>query len=162
MAAGTAVKTYGAIQQGRAADEQAEAQQDIANYNARMAERQAEEERKAAAEEAEKFREKGERFKAAQRATYGRAGVLATEGTPLLVLEDTARQLEEDRLSILRQGYLKSEYLMSKGRSQRWQGEAASARGKNIKRGANLSAVGTLLSGAAKAGRAGQKMGAFD
>ena len=177
IAAGTAVSTtmtiQGQRQQAAAAQAQeeteeailrqnAEAQRAIAEYNAQMAEREAEAERVAARREAEKFEKEGRRLKGTQRVLLARGGVLATEGTPALLLDETAQELEQERLDILKEGFRRSEYLESQAaglrfggeseaRSLRYQGAAARARGANLARGYKLASrgqYGTLLTSA--------------
>lgn len=149
--AGTAYQAYGQYQQGKAADAQAKSEQAILEHNARIAEQQAEDERQAAAREAEKFEKEGKHFKATQRVQLARGGVLATEGTPALLLEETAQELERERLDILTEGFRRSKYRISEAYGLRYQGSAARARGKNIKRGATLATAGTLLTGMGQA-----------
>ena len=148
--AGTAVATYGAVQQGKAADAAARSEQDILNYNAQLKEKEAEAEREAARVEAEQFQKEGRRLLASQKVKYARGGLLTTEGTPALVLEETAQELEFDRMQILKSGFLRASYRESEGYGMRYEGEAARARGKNLKRGSQLQAAGTLLGGMGK------------
>ena len=142
-----AVGTYGAIQAGRAADAQSQSEQDILNFNAEQKLKEAEDQREAAREEAARFAKEGQRLRATQKAAIAKGGVLSTVGTPALLLEETAQELEADRLAILRQGFLKGEYAESEAFGLRFQGTSARARGKNIKRGSALQATGTLLTG---------------
>ena len=159
LVAGTTVTTVGMIQQGRAAEAQAQAEQDILNYNAQQKIKEAEEIRKAAQEEAIKFRKEGRRLKGAQKVAIARAGVLSTIGTPALLLEETAQELEADRLAILEQGFLRGEFAESEAFGLRFQGVSARARGKAIRRGSQLAAAGTLLTGVGQVGMAGSRMG---
>lgn len=158
LAAGTAVTTYGMIQQGRAAEAQGQTEQDILNYNAAQKIKEAEEIRAAAQEEARKFAKKGRRLRGAQRVAIARAGVLSTVGTPALLLEETAQELEADRFAILEQGFLRGEFVESEAFGLRFQGVAARARGKAAKRGSQLAAAGTLLTGVGTIGLAKSKL----
>ena len=142
--------TVGAIQQGHAAEAQGRAEQEILDFNAAQKMKEAEERRKAASEESRKFAEEGKRRRGTLRVGVPRAGVL-TEGTPALLLEETAQELEADRLAILEQGFLEGEYAESQAYAQRFAGASARARGKNIKRGSYLAASGTLLTGIGEA-----------
>lgn len=155
---GTGVSAYGMIQQGIAAEAQSQAEQDILNYNAQQKIKEAEEMRAAAAEEAVKFAKEGRRLKGKQKVAIARAGVLSSVGTPALLLEETAQELEADRLAILKQGYLQAEFAGSEAFGMRFRGEAAKARGKAAKRGAYLVAGGTLLTGLGTAGLAKYKL----
>jgi hypothetical protein len=156
--AGTAVGTIGAIQAGRAAKAQGQAEQDILNFNAQQKIKEAEEQRAAAAEEAAKFAKEGKRLRGTQRVAIARAGVLASEGTPALLLEETAQELEADRMAILKQGFLQAEFAESQAFGLRFQGKSAAARGKAAKRGSLLAAGGTLLTGLGSAGLAKKKL----
>lgn len=147
---GAVTSAVSAVQQGRAAESQAETEQEILEYNAKQKIKEAEDKRAAAREEARRFAREGRRLMGKQRAAISRAGVLATEGTPALLLEETAKELEADRLSILKQGFLSAEYTESEAFGMRFQGKAAKAKGKNIKRGSTLAAGGTLLTGFGK------------
>jgi hypothetical protein len=168
--AGLGLQLKGQYEAGKAAQAQAETQQAILNqeaetrqaiaaHNAEIARRQAEDEREAARVAAEKFEKEGERLRGTQRVQIGRGGVLATEGTPALLLEETAQELEQERLDILKEGFRRGEFLESQAvglefrgateaRSLRFQGAAARTRGINIARGTRLASVGTLLTGA--------------
>jgi len=155
---GIAVSAYGIIQQGRAAEAQGQAEQDILDYNAAQKIKEAEEIRAAAQKEARKFAKEGRRLKGAQRVAIARAGVLSTVGTPALLLEETAQELEADRLAILEQGFLRGEFAESEAFGLRFQGVAARARGKAVRRGSQLAAAGTLLTGMGTVGLAASKL----
>lgn len=156
---GVAISTYGIIQQGKAAEAQAQTEQDILNYNAAQKIKEAEEIRIAAQDEAAKFAKEGRRLRGAQKVAIARAGVLSTVGTPALLLEETAQELEADRLAILEQGFLRGEFAESEAFGLRFQGVAARARGKAAKRGSQLAAAGTLLTGMGTIGLASSQMG---
>ena len=156
--AAATVGTVAQIQQGRAADAQAKSQQDILEHNARIAETQADEERRAAAVKAKKFQAFGEELKGEQRVGIARAGVLATEGSPALLLEETAFELEGERREILRTGFIRGGFQESQATGLRFQGSAARARGSNIRRGSQFSAAGTLLTGLGTAGVAQKQL----
>jgi len=155
---GITVSAYGIIQQGRAADVQAQAEQDILNFNAAQKVKEAEEIRAAAQEEARKFAKEGRRFRGKQKVAVAWAGVLTTEGTPALLLEETAQELEADRLAILKQGFLRGEFVESEAFGMRFQGVAARARGKAARRGSQLAAAGTLLTGMGTVGLTAYKL----
>jgi len=149
--AGLGLQGVGMIQQGIAAREQGEAEARIAEYNAQLAERQAAEAEKAAAYEAGKQEKEGERLQARQRALYAKGGVQAI-GTPLTVLEETEKELEMDRLMILREGKISSARARSQAQMARMRGEAAKKKGKSALIGSSLAAGGTVLTGLGKIG----------
>ena len=92
-----------------------------------------------------------------QRVRLAKGGVLSTEGTPALLLEETAQELEADRMSILREGFLGESFAMSQAEGLRAEGRAAKARGKNAKTGSYYAAGSSLLTGFGAAGSAGGK-----
>jgi len=83
---------YNAKREADYAGQQAE----FAEYNAAVAMTEAEEEAKEKGEE-------GRRLIAAQKARYGKAGILL-EGTPIDVLAQTMMEVDNDRLGILHRG----------------------------------------------------------
>ena len=160
IAAGAGTQAYGQYQQGKAAEAQGKAEQDILNYNARLKERQATAELERARTEARRFGKEGEALLATQQVGIAKGGVLATVGTPALLLEQTAQELEADRMAILKEGFLAESFRLSEATGLRFQGASAKARGKNIKRGARLAAAGTLLTGLGTAAFAKHKLSA--
>lgn len=155
IASGT-VATVSTVQAGRAARAQGKQQQDIQNRNAQLAEQKAEAERVAAEAEALKFETQGEALKSRQRALFAKSGV-ELRGSPLSVIADTAQNLEADRLSILREGVIRSGTTKQRADIFRAEGSAAAARGKAASRASILTATGTALSTGAKVGIAEEK-----
>src|SRR3972149_4109881 len=88
MVAATAASAYASYQSGKA-------QQQAANFNSEMANRQADQARAVAKIKEQTYRDEVGRRMAKMRADYAAAGV-TTEGTPLLVMMDSARQAERD------------------------------------------------------------------
>ena len=150
--AGVAVSTVGIVQQGKAAEAQGKSEADILAFNAAQKEKDAEAEREAARKAGIKFEREGERLLGTQRVQLARGGVLATEGTPALLLEETAQELEEERIEILKGGFARAEFRESEAFGLRFQGASARARGRNLKRGSQYAAGGTLLTGLGAAG----------
>ena len=150
LIAGTAASVAGTIQQGRAARAQARSEQDILNFNAEQKLKEAEQQRQYAQEEADKFSERGRRLRSTQKVSYPKGGVLMT-GTPAYVLEETAQNIEADKMEILKQGFLQAGRTSFEATNLRLQGKSAYARGKNAYRGSLLTATGRGLSGAATA-----------
>jgi hypothetical protein len=155
IAAGV-VQTVSTVQAGRQARAQGKQQQDIANRNAQLADQKAEAERVAAAAEALKFETQGEALKSRQRALFAKSGV-ELRGSPLSVIVDTAQNLEADRLSILREGIIRSKTSKAQADIFRAEGSAAAARGRAASRASILTATGTALSTAAGVGKAKAK-----
>ena len=145
---GGGVSAVGQIQAGAAADVASKNEQDLLNYNASLKDREAEQERARGVAEAKKFEKQAKRLRGSQNVQLARGGVLATEGTPSLLLEETALELEADRKTILEEGFLRGSFAQSQGIIQRQQGKSARARGSAAKKGSILAAGGTLLTGA--------------
>ncbi len=161
IGAGAGIQAYGQYQQGKAAEAQAKAEQQILNYNAKIKERQAAAEMERARAEAIRFGKEGEALLATQQVQIARGGVLATTGTPFQLAEETELELEADRMMILREGLLAESCRIPEAEGLRFEGRAARARGKNIRRGATLAAGATILSGIGQAGFATYKTTAF-
>jgi hypothetical protein len=83
--AGAAVSAYAAYESGQ---QQAAA----ARYNRKVAQNQATSAQDQGELAAERERERNRRLLASQRAAYGASGVITTEGSPLLVQMDSARE----------------------------------------------------------------------
>lgn len=109
-AAGTAMSAVGAVQSGQSQSQMArynaEMTRQTSEYNAQVARqgaeaarRNAETIRQAGEAEAARQRQKGSDLLAQQRAAYGAAGV-EFEGSPLLVMQETAARAEQDALAI--------------------------------------------------------------
>jgi hypothetical protein len=153
IAAAAGIQAFGQIQEGRAAEAEAKAQQDILEFNAKLKEREAKAAIDRARVEAGIFEREGEALQARQQVSFAKGGVLGT-GTPALVLEETAQELEADRLQILREGFLAESFAKTEATGLRFQGRAARARGTNIKRASRFKAAGSILSGIGKAATA--------
>jgi len=85
-------------------------------------------------------REAGAKLLSAQRALFGKYGV-SMEGSPLLVMEDTAGKIEMDALAIRYGGDIESARLRSAANLSKMQGSAAQTAGY-------FQAGSTLLAGA--------------
>ena len=167
--AGMAIQAVSQIQQSRAQASSMEAQADAAEvqaqnentlleHNAKIKEREGAAEVERAREAARQFGREGEALQATQQVQLAKGGVLTAGGTPALLFEETAKELEMDRMSILREGFLNESLALSQAQGLRLSGEAALSRGqftsanlksgaKSVKSGGYLSAGGTLLSG---------------
>ena len=135
-AVGTALQAIGAVQKG-----QAEQSQD--NCQAQILQQQAERDRQVAAAKEEDFRAKQSRLLAKRRAVLGASGVEPASGSPLLVSEDFAGEIEIGALRVRAGGELKATRLEQQATLQRLKGRAARTSG--FVRGGSL-----LLTGAGK------------
>ena len=136
LIASAAVGAVGAIQQGQAAGQQAKIQAGILGQQA------AQEKRAAAASEAD-FRSRQSRLMAQRRAALGASGVQPGTGSPLLVSEDFAGEVELQALRIREGGEIRSTRLQQQAGLQRFAGQQAQTGG--FLRGGSL-----LLSGAGR------------
>lgn len=131
IVAGGMMSAYSQWQAGEAAG-------DVGEYNARMLEYQAGVSRETAGIEEAKLRRSAERFKGKQRALYAKAGV-TFEGSPLLVLADTAAEAEMDALAIRYAGETRATGMEMEAISSRWAGKTARMTGR-------IGAMSTILS----------------
>jgi len=115
-------------------------------YNAAVSDRDATAAEQSAEYEAGLKRKETERLLGRQRALYGKSGI-AFEGSPLLVMEETAAQGELDALMIERSGTLYGERYRSEG-------ELSRMKGKSAGRAGYYGAGTTLLTGAGNYGQA--------
>lgn len=129
----SAVSAYSAIQQGETGRSQARAQ-------ARIGEQQAEFARQAAAADAETRRRQFERVLGTQRARFGASGVLASEGSPLLVMMQSEEEAALDVARIQHGGIVAAQGL-------RFEADLLRRQGRQIQRQARLQATGALLQG---------------
>lgn len=127
---GLGLGIYGTLQQGRT-------EQQWYDYNAALDIQRAKEERVAAGYEAGLHRKAGRALLEEQRAGY--IGV-TERGTPSIVAEKTAEQIEIDALAIERAGVQRAGYARSQARISKLRGRAA-------KRASYWQAGSTLLGG---------------
>lgn len=94
-----------------------------------------------------KIRREGQKIGGAQRASFGRAGVVTTEGSAGWVQEDTTLQIEKDALLTKYKGAIQSYQFRMEASAKR---QAA----KNKKTGAWIRFVGSVVSTVATYGMA--------
>ncbi|NIA66971.1 hypothetical protein HBA54_00015 [Pelagibius litoralis] len=128
--ASAAVSAVGTISAGKA-------QADAAEFNAQIAQQQAERERQIAEREAADFRRREGRVLAASRARRAGSGV-TSQGSPLLVDEVTAAEIELGAQNILVGGATSATRLQQQAALDR-------SRARSAKTGAFLDAGSTLL-----------------
>lgn len=122
---------------------QASQQKQAAKYNQKIAENQAIGARQEAAASADRQRRNASKTIGSMQASYAASGV-ALEGSPLEVLEESARNAELDRLSILWNGESRAQGAMNTASLEK-------ARGKNAMASGYLSAAGSAFKGFASA-----------
>ena len=113
-------------------------------YQAQQQENQAQAARNAAAVQEAQSRERNKRIMALARARAGASGVVSTEGSPLLVMLENARQAELEAQLIRYGGEIQAGFLEGESR-------LSTFRGRNARRAGNIGAGTTLLSGVANA-----------
>lgn len=157
-ATGTAVGAYGIYQQGRMAAQQAKQEAAWHAYNAIIAKREAEAERQAVAFEAGQQRRKAKQLLARQRTLIGAAGV-TPEGSPLLVMEDTAAQLALENINIRMRGVRRVSAYESQSILDISKASAARSAAGGYRRAGAWGAGASLLGGAGQIGYMGYGMG---
>ncbi|HIC82452.1 MAG TPA: hypothetical protein EYP07_16035 [Kiloniellaceae bacterium] len=130
--AGAAVGAVGSVAAGQA-------QADAAAFNAQVAQQQAERERQIAEREAADFRRQQSRVLAASRARRAGSGV-TFQGSPLLVDEATAAEIELSAQNILAGGATRASRLEQQAALDR-------ANARSARTGGVLGAGATLLTG---------------
>jgi hypothetical protein len=136
-AAGTVVSAIGQNNAGKA-------EQQAANYNARVAEMNAAAEQDRAGVEADDYRRQQSRKLASSIAARGASGVAIGSGTPLMVSEDVVREIELGASRIGHEG-------ATKANAYRNQATLDRVSGKNARKAGRIAAGATLLSGGARA-----------
>jgi len=144
---GTILTVVGQLQQASAAAAQAESAQAMMEYNAKLAEREAEQERMRSLFEQGRQAEEGARVMGTMRAGMGAAGVVSTEGTPLLVQAKQASELELKNLMIGYEGAESAQRYRSQAVLDRIQAKIYGQKAGAYRTGGYLNAGTTLLKG---------------
>lgn len=126
----------GTIQQGKAAEA-------AGKFNAEVARQQAEQERLIAERDAQRFRQEQSRLLARSRALRAGQGVTG-EGTPLLVDEATAGEIELGALTIQRGGQARATRLEQQARLDEFKGKSERSASR-IRAGSTLLTAGSQL-----------------
>lgn len=125
-----------------------QAQAKALQYQARQAENQAKAARDAAAVAEAQSRARTDRIRATARARAAASGVSSSEGSPLLVLMENARQAELEAQLIRYSGEVQGRFFESESK-------LFTFRGRQARRAANIGAGVTLLSGVSSAASIG-------
>jgi len=144
--AGAGVSAYSAYESGQE-------QKKVAEANARMAEYQAKQAKEAADLKATYYKKEADKRMASIRAGFAASGVATTEGTPLMVLMESASEVAKDELRIRRGGEQTAWGLLSEANIQRMGGKSAATRGA-------WGAGASLLGGAARVAKSYGQWGA--
>ena len=132
--------------QGFASYRQAQGQEAIAEFNAKVSQQEADAKEKQAGIAAEQFRKEGVALQATQKTQYGRAGVLAGTGSPTTVRAETAKELELDRQMILAGGTAEGERFRNQAIGQRLQADSFKSQGRSALLGSVLSGLSSAAS----------------
>jgi hypothetical protein len=144
------VTVAGAMTTAISQEQQGKQQEDIYNYNAAVQKNSALEAANKAKMTAEAKRDQGAALIARQRVLYAKSGV-TQEGTPTELIIGTAGDVEDDAQTILQKGM----YEYSRGMEE---SELSTMEGKYAAEAGQEGAVGTLLTGLARAGSQGMKL----
>lgn len=139
----------GAFAQQRQANQRADYEQGVADYNSRVAENDAQSERTAATTAENAQRLKTARFISTQRAQLAASNIDINSGSALQIQEDTATLGEADALRIRATGDARVASLLGESELQTAAGKAAQANASNARFGNITSAVGGVLSSGA-------------
>jgi hypothetical protein len=134
--ASAAVGALSAIQQGRQQKQQSE-------FQAAVERQRAERERLIAASNEDDFRRQQSRLQASRRAALGGSGVESSTGSPLLVSEDFASEIELQALRIRNGGEVNATRAEQNA-------QLLQVQGRNAQTGGFFRAGGSLLRGAEK------------
>jgi hypothetical protein len=129
---GTVINAMGQAQKGEAENQLAQMNANVAIGNAKLA-------REKGAEQERQVRREGAKALGTIQAGYGASGV-TMEGSPLEVLEESARNAELDALTVRHSGEVKAIAFENEARAYRTRGASAQALGYG-------SAAGTALAG---------------
>jgi len=149
LVASTALQVVGAIQQGRAAQTQANAQAQANQYNAKVREMQAGIERQQAGRREEQVRRRARQVLGEQRAGLAQAGI-GFMGSALDLTEESATRAEMDALTTRYEGELAAKGLLADAEAERYEARVNRMAGRNAMTGAYLSAGSAILSGSAR------------
>jgi hypothetical protein len=150
-AVGTGTAVYGAYQSGENAKDQAEAQSEFAEYNAKVASRQADAQRRANKQADIQHSRRAKIMLSKMRAQAGKSGT-ALDDSPLLVMEDTANQLLLERATVAAVGESKAQSFEQQSILDISRSDAFKSQGKAAYTSGLLSAGGTALMGASQLG----------
>ena len=150
MVASTAMQAYGAIEEGKANQQEANARAQANIYNAKVKDMQAGIARQQANAREEQQRRKARQLLGTQRAAISESGI-GLMGSALDIAEESSTRAELDALTIRYEGELESKGLLADAEQERYESKVNVMAGKNAMRGAYLSATSAILSGGARA-----------
>lgn len=146
MTVGTGVAAAGGISGGMAAASQAEAAQNLANFNAAVQEQEARAIKERAKFAQKRQAERGARVKSALEAALGKVGGLGAPVAADLAAEQAA-ELELENLLIGFEGEIGARRALSQAEIDRISGKIVKQRGRAARTAGFFGAGGTLLTG---------------
>lgn len=150
MGVGIGMQALGMFQQGQAAAAEARAQQQVAQYNAKVAEREAQAIEQKTAFEQQRQAEEAARIEGSLRANLGASGAVPSEGTPLMLQSKQAAESELDNLMIGYEGQIGAGRARSQSRLDKMQAGIYSQKASNARTAGMIGAGTTLLTGFGK------------
>ena len=145
--AGTLFSAYGQMQTargmraaGKASMQAAEYNKKVRDRNARVAEQEADLRERAAGREVVRFRKQFDKLQARAGTAYRKSGVLATTGTPLDVLRESADEAEEDIQTLRLTAATEAGRMRQQGVNQRLAGQLTLLEGRQQKLASDISA----------------------
>jgi hypothetical protein len=145
---GTGVAAMGAMQQGKAAQAQANYQAAVARNNKIIADRQAEDAIKRGSREEASYRRQVSQLAGRQRATLAANGVVVDQGSAGDILADTAEYGELDALTIRSNAEREAYGYRVQGQNFESDARLYTATGANARSAGNFGALSNLISGA--------------
>ena len=148
LVASSAMQAVGAIQQGKAAEANAQSQANAARYNAQVKEMQAGVERQQANVREDQQRRKARQILGQQQAAVAQSGT-GFMGSNIDVIDQSSYAAELDALTIRYEGEMRAKGLLAEAEQEEYYAKSALVAGKNAKRASYVAAGSALLSGAA-------------
>lgn len=150
LGASTVVSTISSIQQGKAANKQAQFQAAVSRNNAILAEQQADDSLRRGRLAERQKRLQLSKAEGSQVAAFAANNVAINEGSPLDVLEFTAEQGELEALSIRNAAEREATGFRARGADLSAQATLFEAAGAQAQKAGTFKAFGTLLGGASQ------------
>lgn len=145
--AGSAASLFGNVSGDKANEKEADvirANADLVQESAEVSEHNAIISRAAADREAEQIRKESRRYQGAIRAGIGKAGV-TSEGTPIMVMAESAMNAELDALNIAFRGAQQAQAHLTQAKQIRRKADIMRMQADSLRKGSNLSSAAGLL-----------------
>lgn len=145
-AVATGLGMYGAYRETQQAQQQAEYQQEMAEYNARVRQQQIESEAEATAQEQLEIRRRGQQAIGQQESLLAASGVSLTEGSPMELLAQTSADIERDVELAEYEGQLRQSELKTAKTQSEMQAEQAGYQAEQLETAKLVSPLTTGVS----------------